>query len=68
MMVWISLLAIMLSLTIWELMVHQSSRKALKPRLKLSKQSDVLAQLLLVGSMDNANVELTSTCDSAKGM
>ncbi|GBM16548.1 hypothetical protein AVEN_148923-1 [Araneus ventricosus] len=30
------------------------------------KKCDALAQFISDGSMDNANVELTSTCDSAK--
>ncbi|GBO19893.1 hypothetical protein AVEN_240193-1 [Araneus ventricosus] len=41
-------------------------RESFETKVKAFKKSDALAQLILVGSMDNANVELTSTCDSAK--
>ncbi|GBL95431.1 hypothetical protein AVEN_154824-1 [Araneus ventricosus] len=43
-------------------------RESFKTKVKAFKKSDALAQLILVGSMGNANVEVTSTCDSAKSM
>ncbi|GBM04432.1 hypothetical protein AVEN_35601-1 [Araneus ventricosus] len=41
--------------------LYEKSRKS-------SMKDDSLAQLVLVGSMDDANVELTATCDSAKSI
>ena len=40
-------------------------RTAYEKQVKCFIKADALAQLILVGSMDDANVELTSTCDSA---
>lgn len=39
---------------------------AFEARKKAFMKSDALAQLILVGSMDDANVELTSACECAK--
>ncbi|GBN11687.1 hypothetical protein AVEN_184843-1 [Araneus ventricosus] len=41
-------------------------RKSFETKVKAFKKNDALAQFILVDSMDNANVEFTSTCDSAK--
>ncbi|GBN32289.1 hypothetical protein AVEN_69798-1 [Araneus ventricosus] len=41
--------------------LYEKSRKSFM-------KDDSLAQLVLVGSMDDANVELTKTCDSAKSI
>ncbi|KAF2895216.1 hypothetical protein ILUMI_10957 [Ignelater luminosus] len=37
-------------------------RKEHKQKIKIFKKADALAQLILVGSMNDANVELTPTC------
>lgn len=43
-------------------------RTAYEKQLRSNKKDDALAQLILVGNMDDSNIELTSTCDSSKSI